>query len=164
MDRLKRPRGLVRYDSLNGLRGNPRRVLRPRIYVYSALLVLGAVVATFAFRKHSDFEANVLRLGGLPYVVEGNRVRNAFEVHVVNKRPTTETFLLEPIEAPGLAFVIPIREVTLDSLANARLPVFVTIDRSAFHGDFAIGVRIRRKNAPTEDALFATAKFVGPAT
>jgi polyferredoxin len=164
MDRLKRPRGLVRYDSLSGLRGTARRVLRPRLYVYTALLLLGLVVATFAFRKHSDFEANLLRLAGLPYVLEGNQVRNAFEVHLVNKRPTTETFVLEPEAVPGLAFVVPIREATLDSLASTRLPVFVTIDRAAFHGDFAIHLRVRRKDALTEDAISATAKFVGPAT
>jgi polyferredoxin len=51
MAALGRPRGLVRYDSLNGLSGRRTRFLRPRVFLYSALILLGAGVMTFSATK-----------------------------------------------------------------------------------------------------------------
>ncbi|MFO0630865.1 MAG: cytochrome c oxidase accessory protein CcoG [Polyangiales bacterium] len=40
MDKLNRPRGLIRYDSLRGLGGEARRFLRPRLFIYAAAITL----------------------------------------------------------------------------------------------------------------------------
>ena len=162
MDKLHRPRGLVRYDSLNGLQGKPRRIVRPRMLLYTALLAAGLLAATFAFRRHKDFEANILRLPGLPYVVERGEVRNAFELHLVNKHPEAGTFDITAEPAPGLTFVIASPTVTLASLAEARIPLFVTNDQSAMRGDFAVRLRVHRKGASEAEPTLVTAKFVGP--
>jgi cytochrome c oxidase accessory protein FixG len=163
MDKLHRPRGLIRYDSLQGLRGEPRRILRPRIVLYTALLVVGALVASFALRKRTDFEANVLRLAGAPYALEEGVVRNAFDLHLVNKRNSRETMVIEPEPVPGVTFVLPLRTVSLDSLANAHAPLFVTIAREQFRGDFPVRIRIRREGAPAGEFTTVTAPFLGPA-
>ncbi|MEI7894674.1 MAG: 4Fe-4S dicluster domain-containing protein, partial [Myxococcales bacterium] len=150
MDKLKRPRGLIRFDSLNGLQGNKKGILRPRIVLYSALLLVGAVVATLAFRKHTDFEANLLRLRGAPYVIEGPNLRNAFEIHVVNKRSGKETFDIwfEPIH--GASFVVPLSKVDVEGLQGVRAPVFVTMAQSDFSGDFPVRIHVRRQGGSTE--------------
>src|SRR5262249_7424521 len=122
MDRLHRPRGLVRYDSQKGLGGGKTKILRPRIYLYTALLLAGVFAFGLALRKHKDFEANILRLPGMPYVVDAGKVRNSFELHLVNKRPGAETFEIGAEPAPGLAFVIASPTVTLGSLAEVRVP------------------------------------------
>lgn len=146
MDQLERPRGLIRYDSLRGLRGTPgekRRVLRPRLYAYTALLALGAVVAAFAFRGRVPFEANIVRLGGTPYTREGGTIRNAFELHVVNKRGEAATFQVEAASDPDLAFVIPIATFDLEPLASRRIPVFITMAQSSFTTDRPFSIRVR---------------------
>jgi cytochrome c oxidase accessory protein FixG len=150
MDKLKRPRGLIRFDSLNGLQGNKKGILRPRIVLYSTLLLVGAVVATLAFRKHTDFEANLLRLRGAPYVIEGPNLRNAFEIHVVNKRSGKETFDIwfEPIQ--GASFVVPLSKVDVEGLQGVRAPVFVTLAQSDFSGDFPVRIHVRRQGGSTE--------------
>jgi cytochrome c oxidase accessory protein FixG len=131
MDRLGRPRGLVRYDSLHGLRGEPRHVLRPRIVVYTALLVVGIVVAALAIGRREPFEANLLRLPGPPYTIEEGRVRNGFELHVVNKTSAPATFTLSAEREPGVELIIPITEVEIEPLGSRRLPFFVVLDRAA---------------------------------
>ena len=50
MDRLGRRRGLIRVDSEEGLAGRSRKLIRPRIVLYTALLAIGAVIALAAFR------------------------------------------------------------------------------------------------------------------
>ena len=162
MDKVHRPRGLVRYDSLNGLAGGPKRILRPRVYIYTVLLIAGMIASTFAFRGHKTFEANILRLPGLPYIVEKGAVRNSFELHVVNKRGGTETFDISADPAPGITFVIAQKAVTLESLAQTRVPVFISNDQSAKRGDFQVTLRVRRRGAPEDEAARVTARFVGP--
>jgi len=128
MTRLKRPTGLIRYDSLNGLSNLPRRFLRPRLYVYAALGLLGLVVATLSLRTRVPFEANLLRLEGAPYVVEaeGTRVRNAIELHLVNKRGAPATFRIEGLPGDALDYVVAMPSVPLKSLEARRVPVFVS--------------------------------------
>lgn len=143
MDKVSRPRGLIRYDSLRGLRGEKKRVLRPRIYLYTVLLVIGAVVASFAFRSREPFEANVVRLAGMPYTREGGVIRNSFELHLVNKEAEPVTFDIEASDGADLAFVIPMRSVTIEALGSRRVPVFVTMDQAKFTGDHPFTVRVR---------------------
>ncbi len=145
MVKVGKPEGLIRYDSLRGLRGEPRKILRPRIYAYTGFLVLGIVVAATFLSKRTPFEANVLRLPGIPYTRENGTIRNAFEVHLVNKEAKPVTFTIEPVAQPDLAYVVPMREVTLDALAQRRVPVFVTMEQSKFMGDRPFVVRVTPK-------------------
>lgn len=142
MAKVGKPAGLIRYDSLHGLRGEPKKILRPRIWAYTGLLVLGVVVAGLVLVKRTPFEANVLRLPGVPYTREGGVIRNAFEVHLVNKEAKAVTFVVEPAPEPGLAFVVPMREVTVEPLGQRRVPVFVTMDQASFRNDLPFTVRI----------------------
>ena len=146
MDKLARPRGLVRYDSLRGLRGEKRRFLRPRLYAYTAAAVVGAVVATFAFRSREPLEANVVRLPGLPYVREGGTIRNAFELHLVNKQSTAVSFEIEPLDSPDLAFVVAVPKVDIEALGSRRVAVFVTMEQSKFVTDRPFVLRVHGRD------------------
>jgi cytochrome c oxidase accessory protein FixG len=159
MDKVGQPRGLVRYDSLRGLAGEKTKLLRPRVLAYTAVLLVGAAVALFAFRSRSELEANLLRLRGAPFVIDGERIRNSYELHLVNKRAARTTFRLAA-EAPA-DIVLPVTEVTLDSLAQARVPVFVTVARAGWHGAFPVRVHVVAADAPgvRHDA---SAPFLGP--
>jgi cytochrome c oxidase accessory protein FixG len=125
MEKLDRPKGLVRYDSLNGLAKKPKRFLRGRVYLYALLGVLGLVVATFSLQHHVAFEANLLRLQGAPYLLEAERVRNALELHVVNKRGEPVTFKLAPAPGQDLTYVLARTSLTLAPFGEQRVPVFV---------------------------------------
>ena len=128
MVRTKQPKGLIRYDSLNGFAGVARRFLRPRVFVYAALGVVGLLVATLSVRARTPFEANLLRLQGAPFVLENGdaQVRNALELHLVNKHAGPVTFTLSGEPAGQLSYVFAQPRVTLGSLRALRVPVFVT--------------------------------------
>jgi len=127
MTKLGRPTGLIRYDSQSGLTGAPKRFLRPRLYVYAALGLLGLVVGTSLARTRAPFEANVLRLSGAPYVLEdgGARVRNALELHVVNKHGEPTAFRVGGVPDPALSYVVGMPRIELGSLEGRRIPIFV---------------------------------------
>lgn len=160
MDKVGQPRGLIRYDSLEGLEGKTRKFFRPRLIAYAVLGTLGLTVATIAMRGRSDFEANLLRLRGAPYSVDNGELRNAFEVHVVNKRGDAATVTLEPTAIEGVTVIAPIREVALDGLESRRVPVFVTMPASAFRGDFKLAIAVSFSGSP--DTKVIEAPILGP--
>lgn len=160
MDRLERPRGLIRYDSLQGLQHNPRRFLRPRLALYALLGALGLAATTLALRSHTTFEANLLRLNGLPYTLDEGNVRNAFDIHLVNKASQRMTFTIEPVTGPPFAFVIPMSRVTLEPLAGSHVPVFVTTPRQGLRGDSRVRVIVRPLSGG--EARSIEAPFLGP--
>src|SRR6185369_7983494 len=91
---LARPKGLIRYASMNELDGKPRQVARPRLFIYAALAALSLGTLGVTLLRREPFEVNVSRLRGIPFIVEGERVRNQFDVHLVNKAPDSTTFTL----------------------------------------------------------------------
>jgi cytochrome c oxidase accessory protein FixG len=140
MDKLERPRGLVRYDSLKGLAGEKRRVMRPRLYVYAVLGLAGIVATTIAVSRRTSFEANMLRERGAPFVIEGERVRNSYALHLMNKRAEPVTFTLTPQAVPELEFLIPRSTVELGPMKDVRVNIVVTAPRGFKDRDIAIDV------------------------
>ena len=95
MHKLKRPAGLIRYDSLARLGGKPRLFWRPRLALYGVLLLAGVTAATFAVSTVRSVVVSVTRLPGAPYFVQGEMVRNQFLLRIFNKMPTAGTFQLD---------------------------------------------------------------------
>jgi polyferredoxin len=161
MDRLGRPRGLIRYDSHEGLQGRPRRILRPRVFFYSVLMVIGAVVAFVATRHHTDFEVNLLRLQGEPYTLVGDEVRDSLSLHIVNKVATPRAFQIEVEPVDGMGVVLPTPTVSLGPMGDARVPVFLSMPRARFLGHLEVHVTVRRGDQAS-DAIRVVGSFLGP--
>lgn len=92
MTKVKRPTGLIRYDSWNGFNGKTTRFVRPRTIFYSVLLVIGVTAFSFAFKSVSPVRASVVRMQGAPFFIVDGVVRNQFLIRVINKRDVTARF------------------------------------------------------------------------
>ena len=161
MDRLDRPRGLVRYDSQTGLDGDKTRWLRPRVVLYAVLGVVGLVVAISAATGRQAFEANLLRLRGAPFVVDGDMVRNQFEIHVVNKRSEATTFNLVGEPQEGMEFIIPTPEIRLEPLDGFDVPVFVTLPTSSLRPGLEVRIRVSIAG-DSDNVKVVNGRFLGP--
>ncbi|MEY4940159.1 MAG: hypothetical protein RIQ93_1894, partial [Verrucomicrobiota bacterium] len=69
MTKLHRPKGLIRYDSHASFTGGRTRWWRPRTFLYGALLLVGALVATWALSTVRPANLGVTRMTGAPYIV-----------------------------------------------------------------------------------------------
>ena len=107
MDKMQYPPGLIRYATQNSLQGKLsrgdmlRRILRPRVLVYSAVLVLisGALVASLLTR--SPFRVDVLRdRGALARLVDDGWVENVYRLQIMNATEQPQTYR---VRAQGLA-------------------------------------------------------------
>jgi cytochrome c oxidase accessory protein FixG len=158
MTKMHRPKGLIRYDSLAGIRGEPKKVLRPRLYIYSAICALLVVGTVAANRSRIDFEANVLRLSGAPFAIDNDVVRNGFEIHLVNKRNEPATFEIVPVLEGDMHVVVAQKTLTLGAMKSARVPLFVMVPLADHRADFSMRVRIVSQTADKT----VTAMVLGP--
>lgn len=160
MTRVHRPTGLIRYDSLAGLRGGRTRWLRPRTIVYGILLLVGASVAAFAYTTVKPASFIVYRMGGGAYFVDRDIVRNQFMVRLLNKRADAAAFEVQ-VEAPGYVHRTGLDQpVTLAPMAEQVTPLVLTVDRGRYEGSFRFMVRVR--DIAGHFTLQREVEFLGP--
>ncbi len=161
MKHVERPRGLIRYDSLVGFEGGEKKVLRPRLMIYGSLSVAAAfAVFIDVATLRSPFEANLLRGHGTTYVLDGNSIRDQFELHVVNKHVGPADFEISIKAPPEAIIVLPQPTLHLESLQDLRTPLFVSTDRANYHGSFDIEVTLSDRTS--ERSRTIVGHFIGP--
>jgi cytochrome c oxidase accessory protein FixG len=86
MDKVKKPRGLIRFASENNIKNKLKFRITPRIIGYSSLLVLLLVVLTILMFNRSDIDVNILRAPGMLYQEQpNNMLSNLYNIKIVNK-------------------------------------------------------------------------------
>lgn len=94
MESVKRPLGLIRFDSEKGIAEKKKLTITNRMKAYSAvlLILIGVEVALLVTR--SDYDATVLRAKGMLYQERPNeQVSNLYTIKLVNK--TRNSFPVE---------------------------------------------------------------------
>ena len=161
MDKVKRPRGLVRYDSAASFAGERTRWLRPRILLYTALLAIGAMVATWAISTVRPANLAITRMNGAPYFVTDDAVRNQFFVRLVNKRDTPTRFVVTLPDAPAALVRTGLDgAVELAPLAEDVRTLIVQMPATAYAGPFEFKIRVADEAGTF--SLEKTVRFVGP--
>ncbi|CAM3073146.1 cytochrome c oxidase accessory protein CcoG [Rariglobus hedericola] len=161
MDKVHRPQGLVRYDSLAGFAGGRTRWLRPRTIVYAVLLMVGATVAVWALSTVRPANLAITRLTGAPYFVTDDVVRNQFLVRIVNKTDHAARFVITLPGAPAALMRTGLDEgVELAPLAEDVRSLVLQMPRSHYEGGFVLTVRLADEAGTF--SLERTAQFVGP--
>jgi cytochrome c oxidase accessory protein FixG len=163
MDKLDRPKGLVRYDSLNGLEGRTKHGMRPRLFFYGGIAALWLVGAAFAFTQSAEFEANVLRHEGAPFAVVDGQVRNSLRIHLVNKTSERQTFVVTPENESGITYVVPRPRVELDSLGSTYLPILAVLPQNEMTPGLEVQLTVAMEgNEEGKGTRIVRAPFVGP--
>jgi cytochrome c oxidase accessory protein FixG len=86
MESIKRPKGLIRFDSESGIKEKIKSKFTLRMKAYTAVLVLLIGVEVTLLTTRSDYDATILRAKGLLYQEQpNNQVSNLFTIKLVNK-------------------------------------------------------------------------------
>ena len=137
MDKMSYPRGLIRYATQNGMQGRWsaarmwRRVLRPRVLVYTGVLTLIGVgfIASLALR--TPFRADVVRdRGALAQMVEDGRIENVYRIQLMNSTESEQHFRIKVEGLPG-AVVTSHDELEVHATQARWVPVAVQISPQA---------------------------------
>jgi cytochrome c oxidase accessory protein FixG len=86
MEAVKRPKGLIRFDSENGIKNKTKLKFTGRMKAYTAVLCLLIGVEVFLLATRSDYDATVLRAKGMLFQEQPNgRISNLYTIKLVNK-------------------------------------------------------------------------------
>jgi len=126
MDKMNYPRGLIRFTTQNGLAQHwtkhqvIQKILRPRVLIYSALLLLLSLglVASLAMRPAFKVDVNRDR-GVMSRLVSGGKVENVYQLQITNVTEAKETYRVSVTGLDGLSMASQ-TEFTVEP-ANERL-------------------------------------------
>lgn len=86
MDKVKKPRGLIRFASENNIKNKLKFKVTSRIIGYSVLLVLLITVFTIFMFNRSDIDVSILRTPGMLYQQQPeDKLSNLYNIKIVNK-------------------------------------------------------------------------------
>jgi len=94
MTKVRRPKGLIRYASINNIKESRKFKFTTRIAAYTAVLLLLISSLGFLLATRVDVEATVLRVPGTLYQeMENGKISNLYNIQFINK--TFEPVTLE---------------------------------------------------------------------
>lgn len=138
MDKISRPRGLIRYDSLEGIQTRKPWRVTPRMVAYSVVLGLLMSVWGLMMAGRSDLDTTLLRAPGQLFQREpgsaatGALISNLYLVELVNKTHHDRPVSFR-VAYPGarLRMVQPIPSVPADELTKGMF--FILLPEKAIH-------------------------------
>jgi cytochrome c oxidase accessory protein FixG len=144
MEKVGSPPGLVRYSTQAEIDGAPRRIVRPRILVYTGILTTLVCGFAYAVTHRVAFDIDVLRDRNTLYrELDDGRVENVFTVRIINKDQRAHDFRLS---AAGLRDAVidsdaPLQHVEAEDVKS--VVIRVRIPPGGEHGgqDFTIAAR-----------------------
>ncbi len=127
MDKLARPRGLIRYSTTHAMEGKETRVLRPRVLVYSAILLAITAAAAASLYLRVPLKVDVIRdRAALAREVEGGEIENVYNVQIMNVTEQARAFEISVSGLPGIR-VWGEATVGLPAAASRMVPVKVRV-------------------------------------
>jgi cytochrome c oxidase accessory protein FixG len=108
MDKLQRPRGLIRYESLDALNGKETRSLlkRPRVWVYSSILLVALSGIAYGVASIEAVQLKVLHDRQPLYVLlSDGSIQNKYTLKVLNKTDRDLTLYISAKGPDGLQVV-----------------------------------------------------------
>ncbi len=161
MDKVKRPRGLIRYDSHKGLSGQKRTIIRPRIILYTALMLLGATVLTWGLTQVHGFEMSLVRLRGMPYLADPGHIRNQFTLRLLSKDDEPTTFTVSTENAPpGLTLSGLHDTLTVPASGELQQTLMLSLERPQYAGPFKFIIKATPSGGG--QPLTREVEFLGP--
>jgi cytochrome c oxidase accessory protein FixG len=147
MKRVGSAQGLVRYTSQDEQAGRAKRLLRPRVVIYPAILVLVFTLFGVAIGGKGSVDVTLLRGIGSPFtVLSGDEgVSNQIRVKLVNRSGDDREYRLALKAPSGFRMVAPLNPVPVKEGGSETATIFIIGPRAAFTGgggEQAIKLRI----------------------
>jgi len=102
MDKIDKPRGLIRYSSENAIRSEQRKIITPRVIGYSGVLLVLITVFIVLMGMRTDLETTILRERGTLYQELPNNIySNIYTIKVINKTFDEIDYELELVSPKG---------------------------------------------------------------
>ena len=129
MDKVDRPRGLVRYSTDHAMENNfnsqqiRRRAMRPRVLIYSSILALIIIAVCTSLFLRTPLKMDVIRdRGSMGREVEDGMIENVYRLQIMNTSEQRQHFRISVAGLPGLTLLTR-DEVMLEPTETLGWPI-----------------------------------------
>jgi len=104
MEKLSRPRGLIRYSTTHAMEGTPTRIVRTRVLIYASLLGAIALAMAASLYLRVPLKLDVMRdRAAIAREVEGGLIENVYRLQVMNTSESARALELSVSGLPDIA-------------------------------------------------------------
>ena len=130
MEKVEKPKGLIRYTSIRDLEDRKDKKKRLNIRSLTYLVVILIMIAAFVFvlGNRNSVDLKIIRAIEAPYSIAGDVLINHFRLVVVNQGQTP--FVIERPDVEGVDFIGPEFPVTLSPGVHRRVHFFIKLSLS----------------------------------
>jgi len=130
LESVGREKGLIRYDSENGIKNKTKLKFTTRMKAYTAVLLLLVGVEVFLLTTRSDYDATILRAKGMLFQEQPNdQVSNLYTIKLVNKTRDSFPVTLKVENMKGDIKIIG-KDIIVKKESIAEGEFFVFLDKS----------------------------------
>ncbi len=133
MDKIGKPRGLIRYSSQRSVEEGTSRLLRPRVIFYPLILVAVATGFFFKLSGMRSADVHLTRGQGSPFslTTEG-AVQNALQLKITSRAKEPRTYHVEVLDPAGADLVYDADGFHLAPREMARETILIKLPPEAF--------------------------------
>lgn len=144
MENVGLPKGLIKFNSEDGIKKKEPWVFTTRLKVYSILLVLLLGVLSTLILTRTDVQTTIMRTRGTTFSTFGDdQYSNLFDINITNKTNENMTLTLKVIEGDGEIKMVGQSELMkLKKQDELQTKFFLIIDKEDIESsiDFVIGI------------------------
>jgi len=167
MDKLNRPKNLIRYESLDMLNGKEGRALlkRPRVWIYGAILTLAASGIAYGLSSLDAIEIKLIHARQPLFVMQSDgSVQNRYTLKVLNKMTEDMDVTISATGPENLVLLGADEPVTARRGMVTPRNLFVRVPRASLSQE-SVPIVFRGEGKDGEGVLFVTERvsvFIGP--
>ncbi|MBF0199217.1 MAG: cytochrome c oxidase accessory protein CcoG [Planctomycetes bacterium] len=164
MDKVGKPRGLIRYASQASIDGEKVKFLRPRIIIYPLILAIIASVFVSLLLNKENTDIKLLRGMGMPFMqLQEERISNSLRIKITNRSDKEQQYTLSfQAFAEELSLSVENNPITVKAGESLTVP-FLVICKNAFfqnQDSRVIQIDVNSDNDYSESFAY---KLFGPA-
>lgn len=160
MKKIGKPKGLIRFDSYNGIENGQKTVWNARNRAYSVVLVILLGFFIYALLTRPIVETTILRTPGTLYQIQDNgKISNLFNIKIINKTHDEKDLNLKLIDQKG-EIQLAGKEIKLEDQSLYESVLVLAIDKKDINSektDIKIGIFERDNLIETYNIT-----FIGP--
>lgn len=164
MDKIGKPRGLIRYASLDEIEGKPQLPLhkRPRVLIYFAIMLVAITGLLYGLTHLGTFDLKVIHSRQPLFVQQSNGdIQNKYELKVLNKMDRDMTVSIA-VEGPEGTDAQGLKErITLPAGKLSSFTVFLRVPRENLEDD-RTPVTFRVQSFEEYESVEYESMFYGP--
>lgn len=151
MEKVSRPKKLIKYASLNGIENKAKFKVTPRMMLYSVILVVLLGILGYLLSIRTEYSVNILRTPGMLFQEQPNgMISNVYDLNIVNKT-FNETPVQIKLEQPSDGELKLVgKDIVLKSQQIVETKFLVLLDKA----------KLKKMNTPIEIGVYDGNKLI----